>query len=142
MLPIECLRRRRSRLLKAYVLHVGLFTSSCAFAATDATYAAIATTLWLALVTIPPVLLYTVLVHKSCRAIDPSAPSAGLLQVILFTVFLTPYESSLVLPARNLWVSRRILRAADRPSTMHAGDRPIAARFRATRLGHQDSNDS
>lgn len=107
------LRRRHRRLLQAYVLHVGLFASSCAFAAADATHASIATAMWLALITIPPVLLYTVLVHRSCRAIDPTARSVGLTSVILFTVFLTPYESSLVLPAKNLWVSRRILRAWD-----------------------------
>ena len=42
----------------------------------------VTTSLWLALVTIPPVLLYAVLVHKSCRAVDPAAPCVGLLQVV------------------------------------------------------------
>jgi hypothetical protein len=71
------------------------------------------TSLWLALITIPPVLLYTVMVHKSCRAIDPRARTAGWMQVILFTVLFTPYESSLVLPLKNLLVAGRILRAGD-----------------------------
>jgi hypothetical protein len=105
------LRKRRARLLNAYVLHVGLFASSCAFAATDTVHLAMTTSLWLALLTIPPVLYYTVLVHRSCRSVDPRARTAGVLQVIVFTVLLTPYESSLVLPLKNLWISRRILRA-------------------------------
>lgn len=111
---IEHLRRKRSMLLKAYVIHVGWFTSTCAFAATDGTQLAIATSLWLALLTVPPVLIYTVSVHKACRSIDPSARSVGLVPVILATIFLTPFESGLVLPTKNLWVSRCILRAWDR----------------------------
>jgi hypothetical protein len=107
---IESLRRRRARLLKAYILHVGLFASSCAFAAADTAHGAVATSLWLALLTIPPVLYYTVLVHRSCRAVDPRARTAGLLQVIVCTVLFTPYESSLMLPLKNLWISRRVLR--------------------------------
>jgi hypothetical protein len=110
---LDRLKKHRSRLLKAYVLHVGLFASSCACAATDTAHTALTTSLWLALITIPPVLLYTVLVHKSCGAIDPRARTAGLLQVILFTVLFTPYESSLVLPLKNLLVAGRILRAGD-----------------------------
>ncbi|MGA9829313.1 MAG: hypothetical protein WBQ57_13395, partial [Rhodanobacteraceae bacterium] len=105
-----------SLLLKTYILHVGLFTSTCASAATDVMHVAVATSLWLTLITIPPVLLYTVLVHNSCRALDPAAHTAGLLKVILFTILLTPYESSLVLPAKNLWISRRIVRARDGPA--------------------------
>lgn len=115
---IEHLRKRRSLLLKAYVIHVGWFTSTCAFAATDGTHIAIATSLWLALVTVPPVLIYTVLVHKACRAIDPAARSVGLMPVILTSIFLTPFESGLVLPAKNLWVSRCILRAWDKARTI------------------------
>lgn len=107
---IERLRKRRRRLLQAYVLHVGLFASSCAFAASDATHDTIATALLLALITIPPVLIYTVLVHYACRAIDPHARSVGWVPVILFTVLLTPYESSLVLPVKNLLVAGRVLR--------------------------------
>ncbi|GAB3025360.1 hypothetical protein GCM10027285_04110 [Oleiagrimonas citrea] len=75
--PIARLRRWRARLLKVYVFHVGWLTSTCAFAATGATHATVATTLWLTLVTIPPVLIYTVIVHRACRAVDPSARSGG-----------------------------------------------------------------
>lgn len=117
-LLIEHLRRRRSLLWKAYIVHVGWFTSTCAFAATDGTQAAIATSLWLTLITVPPVLFYTVSVHKACRAIDPAARSVGWVPVILATVLLTPLESGLVLPARNLWVSRRVLRAWQKAQTV------------------------
>jgi hypothetical protein len=112
--PVDRLRRRRVRLWRAYILHVGWLTSSVAAAATDAAHVAVTTSLLFTLVTVPPVLVYTVLVHRACRAIDPSARSAGLVHVILFTVFLTPFESGLILPARNLLVSRRILRAFDK----------------------------
>jgi len=87
-LQIERLRRKRLRLLKAYILHVGWFTSTCATAATDATHL---TSLWLALITVPPVLIFTVDVHKACRIIDPRARTFGLVPVILATIFLTPF---------------------------------------------------
>lgn len=113
---IEILRRKRSLLLKAYLLHVGWFASTCAFAATDAAQVGLTTSLWLALLTIPPVLLYTVSVHKACRAIDPAAKTAGWLPVILFSLLLTPLESGLILPLKNLLVARRILRDCDKAS--------------------------
>ena len=119
---IDHLRKKRALLLKAYVIHVGWFASTCAFAATDAAQIGLATSLWLTLLTVPPVLLYTVSVHKACRAIDPSAKTAGGFAVILFTIFLTPLESGLILPAKNLLVSRRILRACDKaPSLRSSG---------------------
>jgi hypothetical protein len=108
---LERLRRRRLRLWRAYILHIGWLTSSIATAATDAAHVAIETSLLVTLITVPPVLIYTVRVHRACRAIDPAARSAGWVHVILFTLLLTPFESGLILPARNLWVSRQILRA-------------------------------
>jgi hypothetical protein len=111
---IERLRRRRMRLLKAYVLHVGWFTSMCASAATDATQLAISSSLWLTLLTAVPVLIYTVVVHRAIRAVDPGARSVGLAQVLITVVLFTPFEAGLLLPAKNLWVSRCILRAWDR----------------------------
>lgn len=111
---IELLRRKHALLLKAYLIHVGWLTSTCAFAATDVTQIGLTTSLWLTLITVPPVLLYTVSVHKACRAIDPRARTAGWMLIILFTLFLTPFESGLILPARNLLVSRRMLRAWDK----------------------------
>lgn len=114
---IEKLRKKRSLLLKAYVFHVGWFTSTFASAATDSTQFALPTLLMLTLITVPPVLIYTVSVHKACRAVDPSARSVGLVPVVLFTIFLTPFESGLVLPLKNLWVSRCIIRAWEKALT-------------------------
>ncbi|MEW9624894.1 hypothetical protein [Rhodanobacter geophilus] len=130
---IAALRRRRLLLLKAYIVHVGCFMSTCAFAATDSVHATVATSLWLVLVTIPPVLLYTALVDRSCRRLDPAAPTVGWLKITLFTVFLTPIESSLVLPAKNLWVSGRILRSCESPPASRSNGRAA----RTARFGRQ-----
>lgn len=120
-LLIEQLRKKRLRLLKAYVLHVGWLFSTCAFAATDSAQIGLTTSLLLTLITVPPVLIYTVSVHQACRAIDPSSRTVGWVQVVLVTVFLTPFESGLILPAKNLWVSRRVLRAWDMAPTNRFG---------------------
>lgn len=120
-MKIERLRRRRKTLLQAYLIHVGWLTSTCAFAASDTIDLAITMSLWMVLITVPPVLVYTVSVHKACRAIDPQSRTVGLVPIVLATVFLTPFESALILPAKNLWISRCVLRAWDRalsrPST-------------------------
>jgi hypothetical protein len=113
-LVVQHLRRKRIGLLRAYVLHVGWFASTCAFAATDTSQAGMTASFWLTLITVPVVLICTVTVHKACRAVDPTAHSVGWLAVIVATVCFTPFESGLILPARNLWVSRRILRAWDK----------------------------
>jgi len=111
---IEHLKRRRLLLLRAYVLHVGWFASTCAFASTEGSGMGLTTSLLLALITVPPVLLYTVSVHNACRAVDPEAKTVGWKPVLVATLLLTPLESGLLLPARNLWVSRRIIRAWER----------------------------
>ncbi len=113
-LLMEQLRKKRRALLKAYVLHVGWFTSTCASAATDTMDIALTTSLWLTLITVVPVLIYTAIVHKAIRVVDPSAPSGGLKEIIITTIALTPFESVLFLPARNLWVARSVLRAWDK----------------------------
>lgn len=110
---IQILRVRRALLLKAYIFHLAWFSSTCAFALTDGTTISFTTSFWIALLSVPPVLLYTVSVHKACRAIDPNSTSVGWKPVIIATLLLTPFESGLILPARNLWVSRRILRTWD-----------------------------
>lgn len=125
-LLIEQLRKKRSRLLKAYLFHVGWLFSTCAFAAADSLQVGLATSLLLTLITVPPVLLYTVSVHKTCRAIDPSSRTAGWVPIMLFTVFLTPFESGLILPAKNLWISRKILRIWDQASLKGAQQELLA----------------
>ena len=111
---VRQLRARRVRLLTAYVFHVCWLTSTAAVAATDAVELALVTTLWITLITVPPVLIYSVSVHRACRAIDPHARSVGVMPIVFATVFLTPFESALILPARNLLISRRILERLDR----------------------------
>ena len=130
---IDLLRRKRALLLKAYIVHVGWLTSTCAFAATDAMQVGLTTSLWLTLITVPPVLFYTASVHKACRAIDPRAQTAGWLLIVLFTIFLTPFESGLILPAKNLLVSRRILRRWSDPQPTVLPDVPAAASRRQDR---------
>ena len=110
---IEILRERRAILLKAYIFHVAWFSSTCAFAITDGSTIAFTTSFWLALLTVPPVLLYTVSVHKACRAIDSNSKTVGWKPIIIATLLLTPFESGLILPARNLWISRCMLRKWD-----------------------------
>jgi hypothetical protein len=86
----------------------------------------VASSLWLALVTIPPVLIYTYLVHRAIRAVEPNANSVGLKQIIFSFIFFSPLEAGLVLPAINLWISRRILRAWDRSRTAPVTTRMVA----------------
>ena len=112
------LRARRALLLKAYIFHVCWFSSTCAVAATDGSHIAFITAFWLALLTVPPVLLYTVSVHKACRAIDPNSKTVGWKPVIIATVLLTPFESGLILPARNLWLSSKILKEWERSQSV------------------------
>lgn len=73
----------------------------------------VATSLWLALVTVVPVLIYTYIVHRAIRAIEPCANSVGLRQIAVSILFFSPFEAGLILPAINLWISHRILRAWD-----------------------------
>jgi hypothetical protein len=114
---IERLRRKRSLLLRIYLIHVGWFTSTCAFAATEATHVAVISSLWLTLITIVPVLVYTVVTHNAIKAISPAAASMGIKQIVVSIVFFTPLEAGLILPAINLWISHRILRAWARTGT-------------------------
>jgi hypothetical protein len=84
------------------------------------------------LVTIPPVLIYTYLVHKAVRAVEPNANSVGLKQIVISFIFFSPLEAGLVLPAINLWISRRILRAWDRSRTVASVPAEMAAEIRLT----------
>ena len=92
----------------------------CAFAALQWNQRGLQASVLLTLITVPPVLFYTVKTHKLCRTIDPTAPTIGLVPVLVTTVILSPFESGLVLPAKNLLVANRILRAHQ----VLAGDGP------------------
>ena len=104
------LRVARTGLIRTYVLHVVWFVTMCAFAGLQWNQHGLKATVLLTLVTVPPVLFYTIRVHKLCRAIDPRARTVGLVPVVITTIVLSPFESGLVLPAKNLLAANRILR--------------------------------
>lgn len=108
---IDQLRRARAGLVRTYVLHVVWFTAMCCFVGFQWDQRGLTTSVMLALVTVPPVLFYTVRVHRICRAIDPRARTVGLVPVLVTTIVLSPFESGLILPAKNLFVASRILKA-------------------------------
>ncbi|MEN4904342.1 hypothetical protein [Luteimonas sp. TWI662] len=128
----QSLRSARRALLRAYALHVAWFAGMCAFAATHWNDDGLRIAVLLTLLTVPPVLRRTVRVHRLCRAIDPQARTLGRGPVLLITLVLRPFESGLVLPLKNLWACRRLLRAIDasqqvtldRPCDTHEGDTP------------------
>ena len=117
------LARQRRRLLQSYVVHVIWFVAMIATAIAHTSKAVATTSIGLALITVPPVIVYAALVHKTCRAIDPNSRTIGLIPMILMTIFLTPFESGLIVPAKNLMVSAKLLRqlrSPSRPLTSHS----------------------
>ncbi len=106
------LKKQRRRLLHSCVIHVAWFTAMIVTASTQASKTAIAFAILLALVTVPPVIAYATVVHRTCRSIDPRAKTIGLVPMLIMTVLFTPFESGLVVPAKNLWVSGKLLREA------------------------------
>ena len=107
------LRKACTALVRTYVLHVVWFAIMCIFAASRWSEHGLKASVLLTLVTVPPVLFYTVRVHKLCRAIEPQARTVGWVPVLVTTLVLSPFESGLVLPAKNLLVARRLLRAQE-----------------------------
>jgi len=110
-LLIDQLQKARAALIRTYVFHVVWFTAMCCFVGFQWGQHGLKVSVLLALVTVPPVLFYTVRVHRLCRAIDPKASTVGLVPVIITTLILSPFESGLVLPVKNLLVANRLLRA-------------------------------
>ena len=107
---IPKLIKQRRRLLQSYVIHVVWFAAMIITAIAHSSRTIVAGSVFLALVTVPPVIAYAAAVHRTCRAIDPSAKTIGLVPMIIMTVLFTPFESGLVVPAKNLLVSRKLLR--------------------------------
>ena len=99
----------RTGLIRTYVLHVVWFAAMCVFVSLQWDQHGLQASVLLTLVTVPPVLFYTVRVHKLCRKIDPAARTVGLVPVLITTLVLSPFESGLILPAKNLLVANRIL---------------------------------
>lgn len=113
----------RTGLIRTYVLHVVWFAAMCAFTAMQWNHDGLKFTVLLTLVTVPPVLLYTVRAHRLCRALDPKARTVGLVPVLVTTFILSPFESGLVLPIKNLLEVNRLLResrAAESPAPVAA----------------------
>jgi hypothetical protein len=106
------LARTRTGLIRTYVLHVVWFAVMCTFTALQWRQDGLKASVLLTLLTVPPVLFYTVRAHRLCRALDPRARTVGLVPVLVTTVILSPFESGLVLPLKNLLVANRILREA------------------------------
>lgn len=97
--------------MRAYVLHVFWLAAMCVTAGMHWHKDGVEASVLLTLITVPPVLFYTVRVHKLCRGIDPAAPTVGWVPVLITTFVLSPFEAGLILPAKNLLAARRILRA-------------------------------
>jgi len=106
------LARTRTGLIRTYVLHVLWFAIMCTATAMQWRHDGLKASVLLTLVTVPPVLFYTVRAHRLCRALDPRARTVGLVPVLITTAVLSPFESGLVLPLKNLLATNRLLRAA------------------------------
>jgi len=108
---------QRRRLLQSYLVHVAWFAVMIATAIAHSSKTVVASSIFLALITVPPVIAYAAAVHRTCRAIDPSAKTIGLVPMIIMTVVFTPFESGLVVPAKNLLVSGRLVRECQAAAT-------------------------
>lgn len=106
---IERLRIRRRRLIVVYVAFVFLFGSSCAMAASGVAQRTVLSGFAASALVALPLYVFVVLVHSATRAIKPNAGTSGLKQLVASIVLLTPIEAALVLPAINLYISRRDL---------------------------------
>ena len=126
------LEKARMALVRAYLLHVAWFAVMCAMVGLRWSPHGLKVSVLLTLVTVPPVLFYTVRVHRLCRRIDPTARTVGLVPVLVTTVVLSPFESGLILPAKNLFAANRVLRtcqasqvAAKAASSLESQAQPI-----------------
>ena len=108
------MRKARAGLIRTYALHVTWFVLMCAFAGFQWNLHGRQATILLTLLTVPPVLYYTLKVHKLCRAINPASHTVGWASVLIITIALSPFESGLILPAKNLMAANRVLRMHQR----------------------------
>lgn len=104
------LRKLRRALVRAYVLHVAWFVAMCVFVGWRWSEDGLKASVLLTLLTVPPVLYYTVRMHAVCRSIDPAARTVGLVPVIVTTFVLSPFESGLILPMKNLLAANKLLK--------------------------------
>ncbi|MCE7033456.1 hypothetical protein LY625_12680 [Lysobacter sp. GX 14042] len=109
---LKTLQRQRKRLLQSYAIHVAWFSAMVITALNGSSRTTVAVAVLLALITVPPVIAYATAVHRTCRILDPRARTIGLVPMLVMTVLFTPFESGLIVPAKNLLVSGRLLRQA------------------------------
>ena len=115
---IRDLTKARTGLIHTYVMHVVWFVVMCVFFSLQWEKHGMQASVLLTLVTLPPVLFYTVRVHRLCRSIDPKARTVGLMTALITTFVLSPFESGLVLPAKNLMAANKILKAHQQVTTL------------------------
>ncbi len=134
------LRKARAGLIRTYILHVTWFVSMCVFAGFQWSLHGRQATVLLTLLTVPPVLFYTVKVHKLCRAINPASHTVGWVPVLVTTLVLSPFESGLILPAKNLIAANKLLRDHQRHAeTLSSVDYRAGSVTRTTTLPHDSS---
>ena len=127
------LEKARMALARTYLLHVAWFAVMCAMVGLRWSPHGLKVSVLLTLVTVPPVLFYTVRVHRLCRRIDPTARTVGLVPVVVTTVVLSPFESGLILPAKNLFVAIRVLRTFKASQAAAPAANPAAPEAEALR---------
>ena len=120
-------------LVCTYLLHVAWFAVMCAMVGLRWSPHGLKVSVLLTLVTVPPVLFYTVRVHRLGRRIDPTARTVGLAPVVVTTVVLSPFESGLILPAKNLFVAIRVLRTFKASQAAAPAANPAAPEAEALR---------
>lgn len=111
---IARLRKVRRRLVVCYLVHVAWFIAMCAYSTSEFHEKGFQASVFLVLLTVPPVLFQAARTHQACRAIDPRARTFGWLPIILMTIAFTPFESGLILPFHNLVTANRILAKHER----------------------------
>lgn len=104
------LATQRRRLAVSYLVHLLWFATMCALAFAQHQPLGLRYSVLLTLLTVPPVLYFTVRVHTLCRTLDPHARTVGLVPVLVTTLVLSPFESGLLLPLKNLLVANALLR--------------------------------
>jgi hypothetical protein len=107
---VQRLRVRRRRLLTAYLGFLSCFFFTGALAAADASSSALGPAILLVLVATLPILILNIGLHHAIRALRPAARSVGAKHAVVSALLFSPFEAALVLPAINLWVSRKVLR--------------------------------
>jgi hypothetical protein len=64
----------------------------------------------LVLVATLPILILNIALDRAIRALRPAARSVGTKQAVVSALLFSPFEAAVILPAINLWVSRKVLR--------------------------------